>query len=210
KEFTISEVAEESSGTTIQGNFQTQSSAQKGSGIAALETSRDALAKLITGKQQDVYTASQLFATAGPKDFTYAITIYDKEIGGAPIPVPNDGGNPLNAVPMVIDDASSIDDFVTQINSNADLSKYIEARNVNGNLVISTLDSNFDVEFTGSLKESDDNSGTAAGIVGNLTPIDVNANYSGRKGAGAEFIEIVNKVDQTASKGSLQLRLDTL
>ncbi|RXJ82827.1 flagellar hook basal-body protein, partial [Arcobacter cloacae] len=42
KEFTISEVAEESSGTTIQGNFQTQSSAQKGSGIAALETSRDA------------------------------------------------------------------------------------------------------------------------------------------------------------------------
>ena len=44
---------------------------------------------------------------------------------------------------------------------------------------------------------------------GTLTPIDVNANYSGRKGAGAEFIEIVNKVDQTASKGSLQLRLDT-
>ena len=41
-------------------------------------------------------------------------------------------------------------------------------------------------------------------------PIDVNSNYSGRKGAGAEFIEIINKVDQTASKGSLQLRLDTL
>ena len=46
--------------------------------------------------------------------------------------------------------------------------------------------------------------------VNEITPIDVNANYSGRKGAGAEFIEIINKVDQTASKGSLQLRLDTL
>lgn len=111
---------------------------------------------------------------------------------------------------MVIDNADSIDDFVAQINANPDLSKYVEARNVNGNLVIQTLDSNYDVEFTGSLKVSDDNTGTAAGIVGNLTPIDVNANYSGRKGAGAEFIEIVNKVDQTASKGSLQLRLDTL
>ena len=33
---------------------------------------------------------------------------------------------------------------------------------------------------------------------------------SGRAGAGAEFIEIINKVDQTATKGSLQLRLDTL
>jgi flagellar hook protein FlgE len=43
-----------------------------------------------------------------------------------------------------------------------------------------------------------------------FVPKDKNADYSGRAGAGAEFIEIINKVDQTASKGSLQLRLDTL
>jgi flagellar hook protein FlgE len=64
-------------------------------------------------------------------------------------------------------------------------------------LVIRTKDKNFDVEFSGALK----NAGT---------PKDKNAGYSGRAGAGAEFIEIKNKVDQTASKDSLQLRLDTL
>ena len=208
KEFKISEIGEVASGVTVQGNYQTTTTAEKGSGIAALETSRDALSKLITGKQQDVYTPTQIL-DGTQRDFTYAISIFDKELGQN-IPVPNDGANPPQVVEMVIDNADSIDDFVAQINANPDLSKYVEARNVNGNLVIQTLDSNYDVEFTGSLKVSDDNTGTAAGIVGNLTPIDVNANYSGRKGAGAEFIEIVNKVDQTASKGSLQLRLDTL
>lgn len=199
KEFTISEVAEESTGTTIQGNFQTTSFAQKGSGIAALETSRDALSKLITGKQQDVYTPSDLkIGTA--TDFNYGITIYDKEIGKV-IPVPNTGAPQYDPAYINITPVASVDDLVTGINSNAELAKYVEARNVNGNLVVNTLNSNYDVEFTGSMKY--DNAGT-------LTPIDVNANYSGRKGAGAEFIEIVNKVDQTASKGSLQLRLDTL
>ena len=199
KEFTISEVAEVSGNTTIQGNFQTTSFAQKGSGIAALETSRDALSKLITGKQQDVYTPTDLkLGTA--TDFNYGITIYDKEIGKV-IPVPNLGAPLYDPAYINITPVASVDDLVTGINSNAELAKYVEARNVNGNLVVNTLNSNYDVEFTGSMKY--DNAGT-------LTPIDVNANYSGRKGAGAEFIEIVNKVDQTASKGSLQLRLDTL
>jgi len=40
--------------------------------------------------------------------------------------------------------------------------------------------------------------------------LEKNAAYSGRKGAGAEFLEIVTTLDQTASLDSLQLRLDTL
>ena len=100
--------------------------------------------------------------------------------------------------------------MVTQINANTDLSAQIVARNVNGNLVIQTLDSNYDVEFTSNLKISDDNTGTAGSPAGTFSSIDINGNYSGRKGAGAEFIEIINTVDQTSSKGSLQLRLDTL
>ncbi len=40
--------------------------------------------------------------------------------------------------------------------------------------------------------------------------IEVNPNYSGRKGAGAEFMEIVTRVDQTSTQNSLQLRLDAL
>ncbi|QKF68066.1 flagellar hook protein, epsilonproteobacterial variant [Arcobacter venerupis] len=210
QEFKISEVAESAGEeSVVQGNFQTTSTASKGSGIGALDASRDALTKLITGKQQDVYTASNLGIDGTPKDYTYGLTIYDKELR-INLPIPNDGGVPPQAKPFYIDNAASIDDVVSQINSNPDLSAQVVARNVNGNLVVETLDSNYDVEFTGSMKVSDDASGTAVAPAGVFTPIDVNANYSGRKGAGAEFIEITNKVDQTSTKGSLQLRLDTL
>jgi flagellar hook protein FlgE len=212
QEFKITEVAETAGSdksAIVQGNFQTTSTASKGSGVAALETSRDALSKLITGKQQDVYTTSDLSIDGTPKDYTYGISIYDKELR-INLPIPNDGGTPPQAVDAFIDDATSIDEVVTQINANPDLAAKIVARNVNGNLVVETLDSNYDVEFTGSFKISDDATGTALAPAGNFTPIDVNSNYSGRKGAGAEFIEIVNKVDQTSTKGSLQLRLDTL
>ena len=200
KEFKISEIGEVASGVTVQGNYQTTTSAEKGSGIAGLETSRDALSKLITGKQQDVFTPTDLKIIPGGRDYTYSLTIYDKEIGQN-IPVPNNGSNPPQALDINITGANSVDTIISAINGDANLSKYVEARNVNGNLVIQTLDTNYDVEFTSNMKY--DNAGTP-------TPIDVNANYSGRKGAGAEFIEIVNKVDQTSSKGSLQLRLDTL
>lgn len=196
QEFRISEVGEVANGSTLQGIFQTTTFAAKGSGIAGLETSRDALTKLITGKQQDVYTTGNLQIDGTAKSYTYGINIYDKEIGQN-IPIPNNGANPPVAVPINIAGATSLDYIINGLNADPSLSKYVTARNVNGNLVLETLDSNYDVEFTGSMK-----------LAG--TPIDVNANYSGRKGAGAEFIEIINKVDQTASKGSLQLRLDTL
>ncbi|AXX90603.1 flagellar biosynthesis protein FlgE [Arcobacter suis] len=189
QEFRISEIGEEANKTILQGNFQTQTAAAKGSGIAGLETSKEALSKLITGKQQDVYTTGNLQIDGTAKNYTYAISIYDKEIGQN-ISVPSSGV-------INIAGATSLDDIINGLNADPSLSKYVTARNVNGNLVLETLDSNYDVEFTGSMK-----------LAG--TPIDVNANYSGRKGAGAEFIEIINKVDQTASKGSLQLRLDTL
>lgn len=210
REFTISEVAEQSGNTVIQGNYQTSTLASKGSGIGALETSRDALAKLVTGKQQDVYTPTNLQIDGSAKDYTFGISIYDKELK-INTPIPNDGGIPPQAVNVFINNATSVDDMVSQINANTDLAAQIIARNVNGNLVVQTLDSNYDVEFTGNLKVSDDNTGTTlATAAGTFTPIDINGNYSGRKGAGAEFIEIVNTVDQTSSKGSLQLRLDTL
>jgi flagellar hook-basal body protein len=40
--------------------------------------------------------------------------------------------------------------------------------------------------------------------------IEVNPDYSGRKGAGAEFMEITTRIDQTTTHDSLQLRLDKL
>ncbi|WP_419673682.1 flagellar hook-basal body complex protein [Aliarcobacter butzleri] len=47
-------------------------------------------------------------------------------------------------------------------------------------------------------------------IVTDDTLIEVNPDYSGRKGAGAEFMEITTRVDQTSTQSSLQLRLDKL
>jgi flagellar hook protein FlgE len=203
KEFTLSEVAEVSSNTTNQGHFLTTTTASAGSGIGALESSREALSELITGKQQDVYTVADLgsLSTASPQTYTYSINIYDKELGKT-IPVPNTGSTIPTEDPITVTNATSVDDFITKFNTAAaaktpKLTDYIEAVNINGNLVVRTKDSNYDVEFSGGLK------------LGTL-PKDKNADYSGRAGAGAEFIEMVNRVDQTASKGSLQLRLDTL
>jgi flagellar hook protein FlgE len=202
-EFTISEVAEVSGNAVVQGNYQSTTIGSKGSGVGALETSRNALSQLITGKQQDVYTPIEDLKIDGTaKNYQFNITIYDKELK-INTPIPNDGAVPPSALPISIAGATSLDDIITAINSDTNLSEHIKARNVNGNLVIETLNSNFDVEFAGSLK-------IESATPGVYTPIDVNANYSGRKGAGAEFIEVINKVDQTASKGSLQLRLDTL
>lgn len=197
--FRISEIGEVASGTTLQGNFQTKAEASTVSGTTGLATSKEALSKLITGKQQDVYTAADL-KIGTTTTFEYGINIYDKELGKN-IPVPSIGANPPVMDPLSIPGTPSIDDIVDGINIDPSLSKYVNARNVNGNLVIETKDSNYDVEFTGSMKGNPPVT---------FEPIDVNANYSGRKGAGAEFIEIINKVDQTSSKGSLQLRLDTL
>ncbi len=200
QEFKITEVSESSAGQVVQGNYQSTSLASQGSGIAAVNTAKDALSRLISGKQQDVYTPTDL-GIGTNTDFTYSITIYDKELG-MNVPIPNDNGNPPVAVPVTLSSIASVDDIIDQINADPNLSKYVEARYVNGNLVVQTRDDNYDVEFSGNLV----NTTTPA----TPTPIEVNKNYSGREGAGAEFLEIKTIVDQTASQGSIQLRLDTL
>ena len=75
---------------------------------------------------------------------------------------------------------------------------------INGELVISRL-TDRDTDLTIAQNAAIDVS--LEKVEGGL---EKNAEYSGRKGAGAEFLEIVNTVDQTASLDSLQLRLDTL
>ncbi len=232
KEFKISEVGEVSGNTTNLGDFQTTVNAVAGSGLGALESSKEALSRLITGNQRDVYTMSDLgLDGTNPQDFTYGISIYDKELGkNIPVPGFTNATPPETPFNIFMDGVTNIDDIVSLINgeqpytyiSDVDgtvqttssfvLSDYIKASNINGALVIETLDSNYDVEFNGSLKIADDpttDDGTAT-LAATYTPIDKNSDYSGRAGAGAEFIELINTVDQTATKGSLQLRLDTL
>lgn len=299
--FEISEVGEISGSNTVAGGSQTSTLASEGEGIGALQSARDALAQAITGKQQDVYTPADLGLNSNTalNDFNYSLTIYDKELEKI-IPVPNDNATIPQAVDITITGATSVQDFVDKFNAQAQgsspmLSDYVEALNVNGNVVIQTKDDNYDVEFSGSLKDVvfpvnvagstasptstilgatidfgkgidfeytyDDGtvngtvtiSGakslegiaaqisaepgitatvtaggdievtsdvaanfTASTLTNNVTPpstsvpLDKNNDYSGRQGAGAEFIELVNTINQTSTQGSLQLKLDTL
>jgi flagellar hook-basal body protein len=155
KSFTLSEVAEISGTTTSQGNFLTTTPSSQGSGIGAVESARDALSKLMTGKQKDVYTPTDL-NLASSSVFNYSINIYDKELGKN-IPVPNNNATIPTVLPITIT-ATTVDEFINQFNtlgstSSPKLTDYVKAENVNGNVVIKTLDKNYDVEFSSSLKQ---------------------------------------------------------
>ena len=219
-EFKITEVSETTTGTdtTVKGTYQSTATAVMGTGKAALEDARDALSRLVTGNQQSVYTTQDLYgdatAATSTREYKFSITIYDKDLG-YDIPVPNDGNVPPNAVPIVINAGTGVtlDDIVTEINnqttaSGPQLGDYITAKNVNGYLVIETNDGNYDVEFDAALTYTDPTNPTTP--VTDDTLIEVNPDYSGRKGAGAEFMEITTRVDQTSTQSSLQLRLDKL
>ena len=217
-EFKITEVSETTTGTdtTVKGTYQSTATAVMGTGKAALEDARDALSRLVTGNQQSVYTAQDLYgpasSTTSGRVYNFSITIYDKDLG-YDIPVPNDGNVPPQAFPITFGPGATIDQIVTAINNTTtptgpQLGDYITAKNVNGYLVIETNDGNYDVEFDAALTYTDPTNPTTP--VTDDTLIEVNPDYSGRKGAGAEFMEITTRVDQTSTQSSLQLRLDKL
>ena len=222
KEFKITQVAEysgENSNFSVKGTYQTTATAVAGSGKQALEDSREALARLVTGTQRSVYTTQDLYGAGATREFSFSIEIFDKDLGMV-IPVPNDGGTPpqpvsipggvIPAVPAIT--GNNINDIVDAINnlrtpSGPQLGDYLVAKNVNGNLVIETNDQNYDVEFDAKLTYQDPG---AVPPITTDTLVEVNPNYSGRRGAGGEFMEITTRVDQTSTQNSLQLRLDAL
>ena len=222
QEFKITQVAEysgENKNFSVKGSFQTTAAAVAGSGKAALEASREALSRLVSGNQQSVYTTQDLYGAGATREFSFSIEIFDKDLGMV-IPVPNDGGTPPQSVPIpggVIPavpaiTGNNIDDIVDAINnlrtpSGPQLGDYLVAKNINGNLVIETNDSNYDVEFDAKLTYQDP---AAVPPITTDTLVEVNPNYSGRRGAGGEFMEITTRVDQTSTQNSLQLRLDAL
>ena len=302
--FLVSNVLTQSGQSEVNGTVRTSDgrAAVAGSGLGALEAIRDQLSEAVSGKQRDVYLSSDLFQIdnsgniVGDYDFSYQINIWDKDSKKLET-VPS--GSPLSFTAANFADGSNstaaIQHIVDTINNHPDLQDYIKANIVNGALVIETLNSNYDVEFSGEMSKEATVSGTdttgaaindyteidtssvpfsgeltlsfteaggpinianisasnlidlvnqlngglltAAGsnatasisgssliitaqdIVDTMTGstlaatsgiLEKNATHSGREGASAEFIELVNKIDQTASRDSLQLRLDTL
>ena len=93
----------------------------------------------------------------------------------------------------------AIDDLISKINSDATLQTQVEAKIINGKLVIESK--NAGEEFSGVIKFND------AGTIYNK---EKNSNLSGNTGADAEFMQIISTVDQTSSLSSLQLKLNTL
>ena len=211
--FLVSGVLSQSGTTEVNGTVRTTDGrdAVEGSGFAALESVRNKLSEAVTGKQRDVFLPTDLFdvapvgtITAG-YDFDFRLTIWDKDAkanvsvpAGGPISIP--AGNTTSTDP-----ATAAQEIATEINANIELNQYIVAKVVNGALVFETKDSNFDVEYSTTLNRT-----TNPDVALNTGVIEKNATHSGREGAGAEFIELRNKIDQTASRDSLQLRLDTL
>jgi len=295
---TISQLAiSTSTGASTPGTLKDNSiKVEQGGGYAAVTAARDALKKATTGKQHDVWTTTDLDTPDGAKDYSYQITIYDKQ-GNQNISVPT--------TPLAISDPKNVQDIVESINGNTvlgwdhtttadannadkwtttnalpatlatdywvtvgshrvlvpsgtananiadvinadgyfgsdgvitasmdsdgklvleyntnnvaftptlaskkatedvagELPYYVKASNVNGNLVVKTLDSNYDLEFSSRMKRTD-----------TATPTDLvrNTVYSGRDGANAEFLEIKTTVEQAGARGGLQLKLDTL
>ncbi|RYA24792.1 flagellar biosynthesis protein FlgE [Malaciobacter halophilus] len=205
QDFIINSIQEMSSSTTVSGEVNdtlSRTKAQSGTGVGALESIQDALARAITGNQRNVYAPADLATLDTGIDHTLDFSIYDPTLkkniefsltldgtsGGVDITNVDEmvaaiqnGGNPMDTTKQV------------QFNN------YFKVENVNGNLVISTKDSKYDLEFSTTLTD------TTNSIVK-----DKNADYSGRTGAGAEFLEITNTIEQTSTQDSLQLKLDAL
>ncbi len=205
QDFVINTVEEMSSSTTVNGEVNdtlSRTKAQSGSGIGALESIRDALSRAITGNQRNVYAPADLATLATGINHTLDFSIYDPTLKkNIEFTMNLDGTN--GGVEI-----SSVDELVAAIQAGgnpADTTKqvqfnnYFTVENVNGNLVISTKDSKYDLEFSTTLTDTTNN-----------VVKDKNGDYSGRKGAGAEFLEITNTIEQTATQSSLQLKLDAL
>jgi len=102
------------------------------------------------------YTAS----SANGDEIVFTITTPDADVADLSI---TSGTAPTTPPTVVVvdgaasgsgytDDNDGISALAADINANDDLNQYIRADNINGNLVIRTLDNNNDVEFSGDLE----------------------------------------------------------
>lgn len=192
KSFTIGDLSEVSGTTENEGTFSTITEAVEGTGEAAVESAMNALKDAVSGEQQDVYESEDIFSNddGTAVSFTVGSTL-SYTIGD--VTVTTDG------TATTSDEA--MEDLISAINSDGDLQGLVVAKNINDVLVIQSLEAG--EEFTGTLKFTDATTTTTYTKEKNL-------DESGNSGANAEFMQIVSTIDQTSSKTSLQLRLDSL
>lgn len=188
--FTLGDLAEVSGTTEQIGTKNTLTDAVQGSGEAAVKSAMEALRNMISGNQQDVYESSDILSddNSNALSFNLGDTI-SYTINGTTIITDTTNNNYSEA----------LEDLITKINSDATLQQVVEAKNINGKLVIESK--NAGEEFSGILVFNDGS---------NSYTKEKNSDSSGNTGADAEFMQIITTLDQTSSKSSLQLKLDTL
>ena len=188
--FTLGDINEVSGTTETSGTTTTLTQSVKGTGEAAVKSAMEALRNAVAGNQQDVYESSDILSDDNSNALTFNVgDTISYTIGGVTV---------TSDVTATSYDAA-VDDLITKINSDPDLQLLVEAKNINGKLVIESKKAG--EEFSGILKFND--GGTTYTKEKNLT-------LSGNSGANAEFMQIISTIDQTSSKSSLQLKLDSL
>ena len=188
--FTVGDIAEVSGTTEQVGTKTTLSDAIQGSGEAAVKSAMEALKNAVSGTQQDVYESTDILSddNSNSLSFDLADTISFTLNG---VTVTTDS--------TISDYSAAIEDLITKINSDPILQTQVEAKTINGKLVIESKESG--VEFSGVIEFNDS---------GTVYTKEKNQDISGISGAGAEFMQIISTVDQTTSLSSLQLKLNSL
>ncbi len=185
KPFDIGDVAESSGNSTNPGFKDLLREAQRGQGEAAVDASMLALKDAVAGKQRDLYKIEDIYAdddgNPKPEAGTISFTLDD-------ITITSEGASQFG----------NMVDLAQKINES-DLQTKVKADIINGNLVIeSKIPGN---DFRGIMEYND------GSLVYTKNP---NPEFSTNSGGGADFLQIISTIDQTAAQNSLQLRLDTL
>ena len=192
--FTIGDLSEVSGTTEQAGSKTTITEAVSGSGESAVKSAMEALKDAVAGKQEDVYEQTDITSDDNGNSITFATgDTISFTLNGTTVTSSNTATSYTQAM----------NDLISKINSDSTLQLTVEAKNINGNLVIESK--NTGDEFSGVIKYTDASGSTA----GTYTK-EKNLDESGNSGAGAEFMQIISTIDQTASKSSLQLKLDSL
>jgi len=207
KDFVIGDVYETNNTIKTDGTKKTITLAVQGTGSGAVESARKALSNTVSGKQYDVYpntgVNNQQRTWKAGDEVDFQITINGVAYQYPTITV---SGTPSNLKPASYEDA--LNQIIGNINRDTRFNSTIEAKNINGNLVLEAKA--YAKEFTSgglTLRYTSIGGGRAVTYSDNE---DRDSNLSGNNGVNGEFMQLISTVDQETSKTSLQLQLDAL
>jgi flagellar hook protein FlgE len=161
----ISNVGIKSNGVTSSKSFGHNNEAVDGSGYGAVVSAMDALKAVVTGKQRDIWSATDIgtisdessvsgTTTNALDKFKYSLSVgentYSVEIEEGSSIITDELGGTTSTLTNALDDDNKVSRLAEAINGHPNMSKQVVARNINGNLVVESLA--VGEEFNGVLK----------------------------------------------------------